>query len=234
MKKQIIVLISLVFLVSLFESCTIEKRIHQRGYHIAWNKSTPVKILKAQPDKIAQESAIPIEIAPEEPAEINEVYASNSEEIIINNSINAKEISRQDTVVPGKSGGNEEYFDRKAEERTPNNYQVVLPGSETANLSLGFGIAAITSPIWVLILVAVLGAASAFSLEAVVMALVIGFFITTLMTILALVTGIHFIRKYGNDPAYTKFKQRAVTGIVLASIVPGLILISMILAFAMA
>jgi len=234
MKKHIIVLISLVFLVSLFESCTVEKRIHQRGYHIAWNKSIRGKHVPVRTEELAQESKVSNEITPTEPTDIKEVFASNSDELILDHSINAKEISRQDTVVPGKSGGNEEYFNRNANERTPNTYSGELPGREEANLSLGFGIAAITSPIWVLILVALLGAASAFSLEAVVMAMVVGFLVFIVMTIAAVVMGAHFLKRYGKDPAYAKYKQRAVTGIVLASIIPGLILMSLILAIAMA
>jgi hypothetical protein len=36
MKKILFGIISLVFIASTFSSCTIEKRIHQDGYHITW------------------------------------------------------------------------------------------------------------------------------------------------------------------------------------------------------
>lgn len=223
MKKATSKIAIVLMATTFFTSCTIHKRVHQRGYHIAWSAFKNSKNKTEHSKETANNSTENPSIIEGYQADEKVLYSSTSDEIILENVENATVVNGQDTVVPGKSGSNDEYFDRKANEANVSNYSRELPGKEQANLSLGFGIVAITSPLWTLVLIMLLGAASSFALEAVATAMVIGILVASLMIILALAMGISFIKKHGKDPAYAQYKQRAVTGIVLASIIPGIV-----------
>lgn len=233
MKKYFFTLISLVFLVSIFESCTLHKRVHQRGYHIAWTAFKKSKNSTNQSKETEEKSREKTNFLEIYQADDLALSTSISDELIYENQEEVTVVHRQDTVVPSKPETNEEYFDRRTNQQQETNYTGDLPGKEQANLALAFGIVAITAPIWTFVLIAVLAAGSSFALEAVAMAMVVGILLAVLMIVAALAMGISFLKKYGKDSAYMKYKQRAVTGIVLASIIPGIIFLSIILAIAM-
>ena len=220
-------------IILVLSSCTIHKRVHQRGYHIAWSATHKTKrqpVETPETSEKTKEHFSPIEIY--QPDEI--LYSSSSSnELVLENKEKINSTNRQDTIVPTQTNSNEEYFDRKTA-NTPSTIQTSnLPGKEQANLALAFGIIAITSPVWILLLSLTLAAASSMILETLAFFFVIGIIALLIFTVATFVLSIGFLKKHGNDPAYAMYRNRAITGLILASIYPGIVLISIILAMAM-
>ncbi|MFM2316352.1 MAG: hypothetical protein RLZZ155_684, partial [Bacteroidota bacterium] len=162
MKKLILGITCLLIIASSFSSCTVEKRVHQDGYHISWKHkhASPSEIKSTQ---IETEEAITAPIHKEEITpnvhSSETLFASNSEDIVLLPQKRTFNQSKKDTVIPDQAKNQEEYFS--------NNYTNALPTNELkdtklANWALGLGIASISAPVWgvllFLLIVGILGA----------------------------------------------------------------------------
>ena len=239
MKKLILGITSFVFIASSFSSCTIQKRLHQDGYHISWkfNHTQPSeKLLKTY----EEQSTVLENTSPETNPNFHsvETISANSNQdndLILTPKKTVLVESSADTIVPDQTKQQEEYFS--------NNYTNPLPTNELqdtklANWALGLGIGAVSSPLWVtllfLLLFALVGATwSGVSVwTALGLAIIAGGGIFITLEVLAITFAIRFLRMHGNDPNYRKYRSRAITGLILAGIYPALILLNIIIGLA--
>jgi hypothetical protein len=247
MKKSLFGIITFLTLSVLFNSCQIEKRLYQDGYHISWNRSLFSKkiaaVQKTNQTEIfeaeIEETQNPIPSLAEPNAHSVETLSSSSIEnnelmIAPKKSHFIKSIS--DTIIPDQPKQQEEYFN--------NNYTNPLPTNELqdtklANWALGLGIASISAPVWgvllFLLIVGILGASwssigiwTAFGI-----AILGGGVLFIAMEILAITFAIRFLRLHAKDPNYRKYRSRAITGLILAGIYPALMLLNIIIGLAM-
>jgi membrane protein implicated in regulation of membrane protease activity/uncharacterized protein YlzI (FlbEa/FlbD family) len=250
MKKLFFVFIACLTLSTLLNSCSIEKRLHQDGYHISWshrlfsNKNEgSYEIAKKKivdHDIYSTENSIdqnPVNLPPEPNNHSVETISANTSETLTL-SARKKSIvnSPIDTITPKEETKQEEYFS--------NNYTNPLPTNELqdtklANWALGLGIGAVSSPLWVtllfLLLFALVGAtwSGVSAWTALGLAIIVGGGIFITLEILAITFAIRFLRMHGKDPNYRKYRSRAITGLILAGIYPAIMLLNIIIGLAM-
>ena len=247
MKKSLFGIISCLTLSVLFNSCQMEKRLYQDGYHISWNRSIFSKkiadVQKTNQTKIVEaeieETQNPVPSLAEPNDHSVETLSSSSIEnnhLIITPKQSHLIKSISDTIIPDQSKQQEEYFS--------NNYTNPLPTNELqdtklANWALGLGIGAVSSPLWVtllfLLLFALVGATwSGVSVwTALGLAIIAGGGIFITLEVLAITFAIRFLRMHGKDPNYRKYRSRAITGLILAGIYPAIMLLNIIIGLAM-
>jgi hypothetical protein len=250
MKKLFFVFIACLTLSTLLNSCSIEKRLHQDGYHISWshrlfsNKNGgSYEIAKKKivdHDIYSTENSIdqnPVNLPSEPNNHSVEIISANTSETLTL-SARKKSIvnSPIDTITPKEETKQEEYFS--------NNYTNPLPTNELqdtklANWALGLGIGAVSSPLWVtllfLLLFALVGAtwSGVSAWTALGLAIIVGGGIFITLEILAITFAIRFLRMHGKDPNYRKYRSRAITGLILAGIYPAIMLLNIIIGLAM-
>ena len=250
MKKLFFVFIACLTLSTLLNSCSIEKRLHQDGYHISWshrlfsNKNEgSYEIAKKKivdHDIYSTENSIdqnPVNI-PSEPNNhsVETISANTSETLTLSARKKSIVNSPIDTITPKEETKQEEYFS--------NNYTNPLPTNELqdtklANWALGLGIGAVSSPLWVtllfLLLFALVGAtwSGVSAWTALGLAIIVGGGIFITLEILAITFAIRFLRMHGKDPNYRKYRSRAITGLILAGIYPAIMLLNIIIGLAM-
>jgi hypothetical protein len=240
MKKVIFGIACTLILASLFNSCTIEKRIYQDGYHVSWKHKLSPAEEKVQSIEFEQTEANNSQMLQEEIVpnvhSAEELSANTSEEITFEPKKRSVIQPEKDTVIPDQPKTQEEYFS--------NNYTNALPTNELqdtklANWALGLGIASISAPVWGVLLffliVGILGASwssigiwTAFGI-----AILAGGALFVAMEILAITFAIRFLRLHAKDPNYRKYRSRAITGLILAGIYPALMLLNIIIGLAM-
>lgn len=239
MKKLILGITTFIFIASSFSSCTVEKRVHEDGYHISWKqKHAPASGIR--PTRIDQPQAetppiVHEEITPNVHSE-ESISASNSENIVIQPQRFIILLAKKDTVIPDQPKAQEEYFSNTY---TPPTRPDELQDIKLANWALGLGIGAVSSPLWVtllfLLLFALVGATwsgvSAWTALGITIIVGGGIFIT--LEILAITCAIRFLRLHGKDPNYRKYRHRAITGLILAGIYPAIMLLNIIIGLAM-
>jgi len=246
MKKIILGITSLIFIASSFSSCTVEKRVHQDGYHISW-KHRHVSPSEIQSEQTVQVIVEPTPLLPIEKPNVYSVETLSSDvapdnAVQINprrkiSSLAPKPMSSSDTVIPKQETQHDEYFSNNY--TTPSR-TVDQEDSKLANWALGLGIGALTAPVWITLLFflffALLGASwSGVGVwTALALAILIGGGIFITLEALAITFAIRFLRKHGKDPKYAKYRTRAIVGLVLAGIYPALMVINIILAIALA
>jgi hypothetical protein len=239
MKKILFGIISVLVIASSLSSCTVEKRVHQDGYHISW------KHRHAAPADNASEIALHEEVViPETPALTREklnvhseesISASNSENLVIQPQRRIILLAKKDTVIPDQPKTQEEYFSNTY---TPPARPDELQDIKLANWALGLGIGAVSAPVWGLVLFFILAAllsasSSSYSIWAAFgFAFLLGGALFITMEILAIVFAIRFLKLHAKDPNYTKYRKRAITALILAGIYPALLLLNIILALA--
>jgi hypothetical protein len=242
MKKILFGIISLVFIASTFSSCTIEKRIHQDGYHITWKHrhAAPLETdLSAENILVVEETLqTNYEIPQSNVHSVETISASSNQDndLILTPKKNILVGSSIDTIVPNPTKQQEEYFS--------NNYTAPSRPSELqdiklANWALGLGIGAISAPVWGLLLLALIVALAGATWSSINIWATLGIaflaggaiFIT--LEILAITFAIRFLRMHGKDPNYRKYRSRAITGLILASIYPALMVLNIIIGLAM-
>lgn len=233
--------ICLVILTIAFSSCSVEKRIHQDGYHITWkhrHASSSESNESVENMPAVKESLQTISESPQSNVHLAETISASSNQtndLILTPKRTVSILSHADTVVPDPNKQQEEYFS--------NNYTNPLPTNELqdtklANWALGLGIGAVSSPLWVtilfLLLFAIVGASwSSVSVwTALGLAFILGGGIFITLEILAFTLAIRFLRMHGKDPNYRKYRSRAITGLILASIYPALMLLNIIISLA--
>ena len=250
MKKIFFVFIACLTLSTLLNSCSIEKRLHQDGYHISWshrlfsNKNEgSYEIAKKKivdHDVYSAENSIdqnPVNL-PSEPNNhsVETISANTSETLTLSARKKSIVNSPIDTITPKEETKQEEYFS--------NNYTNPLPTNELqdtklANWALGLGIGAVSSPLWVtllfLLLFALVGAtwSGVSAWTALGLAIIVGGGIFITLEILAITFAIRFLRMHGKDPNYRKYRSRAITGLILAGIYPAIMLLNIIIGLAM-
>ena len=245
MKKIFFVFIACLTLSTLLNSCSIEKRLHQDGYHISWshrlfsNKNEgSYEIAKKKivdHDIYSTENSIdqnPVNI-PSEPNNhsVETTSANTSETLILSARKKSIVNSPIDTITPKEETKQEEYFS--------NNYTNPLPTNELqdtklANWALGLGIGALSAPVLGFVIAIIL--AILFSIDgltALGLAILLGAGIFIVLEILAITFAIRFLRMHGKDPNYRKYRSRAITGLILAGIYPAIMLLNIIIGLAM-
>ena len=234
----------LILVVVFFASCSVEKRVHQNGYHISWKHKHAVAKQFQQPE-YTKEQVCSNEAVESEPNvhSVENLSASSegSSEIAISPrkkilSTIQTHFSQVDTVIPKQETQHEEYFSNNYTAPTrPNELQ----DTKLANWALGLGIGAVSTPVWVVILFvlvfAIAGAtwSSGTGWAALGLAFLLGGGIFLTLEILAITFAVRFLRMLAKDPNYARYRSRAITGLVLAGIYPALILINMLLSLAM-
>ena len=223
-----------------FSSCTVEKRVHQDGYHISWKHkhTSPSEIKSTQVENPEAITTPPVteEIIPNVHS-IETLSASNSEDLVINSKKRTAFSTKKDTIIPDEDKSQEEYFS--------NNYTNALPTNELqdtklANWALGLGIGAVSAPVWgtlLFFLITLLIGATWSSINiwsAFALALLVGGGLFITMEILAITFAVRFLRMHAKDPNYRKYRSRAITGLILAGIYPAIILVNLILGIAFA
>ena len=245
MKKLFFVFIACLTLSTLLNSCSIEKRLHQDGYHISWshrlfsNKNEgSYEIAKKKivdHDVYSAENSIdqnPVNI-PSEPNNhsVETISANTSETLTLSARKKSIVNSPIDTITPKEETKQEEYFS--------NNYTNPLPTNELqdtklANWALGLGIGALSAPVLGFVIAIIL--AILFSIDgltALGLAIFLGAGIFIVLEILAITFAIRFLRMHGKDPNYRKYRSRAITGLILAGIYPAIMLLNIIIGLAM-
>ncbi len=222
-----------------FSACTVEKRVHQDGYHISWKHrhAVPSEKYSVQivQNKIESPEIAAIENPNEHSVEMISASASAHEELITSKPISTfsfKTVSAtQDTVVPKQESQHEEYFSNNYISREqPQD----IRDQQLANWALGLGIASVSTPIWATILFLGIGAAAGFSWALLGVSVFIGVALFLALEITAIIFATRFLRRRGKDPEYRKYRSRAITGLVLAGIYPALMVINIILAIVLA
>jgi hypothetical protein len=244
MKNFILGFSALLIISSCFTSCTIEKRIHQEGYHISW-KHRHAKPSEIFQNKGSEEDTAELGYTPADQELENHARANSIESLSSNISESLPVFTKkknfihhnQDTVIPEQKTQQEEYFNNTYKApTTPNELQ----DTKLANWALGLGIGAVSAPIWstllFLLIFAIAGASwsSTTAWTALGLAFLLGGGLFIALEILAITFGVRFLRMHAKDPLYYKYKGRAITGLVLAGIYPALILINIILAIFLA
>ena len=239
MKKLILGITSFVFIASSFSSCTIEKRVHQEGYHVSW-KHKHASASEIKSTQIDNSPAIISPILHEEITpnvhSVETISASNSENIVIQPQKRNVLQAKKDTVIPDQPKTQEEYFSNTY---TPPARPDELQDIKLANWALGLGIGAISAPVWGLLLFFILGfffgaMGSSVSIYAIVgIGFLIGIALFLAMEILAITFAVRFLKLHAKDPNYRKYRSRAITGLILAGIYPALILLNILIGLAM-
>jgi hypothetical protein len=219
-----------------FSSCSVEKRIHQDGYHISWKHRHSASSELIQTNEIS--SAEEVVIASEQDVPQSNVHSvetisassNESTELILPTKKSSFILSKNDTIVPDQTKQQEEYFS--------NNYTNPLPTNELqdtklADWALGLGIGSIATPVWATILFLGIGAATGFSWALLGASILIGVALFLALEILSITLAIRFLRLHGKDPNYRKYRSRAITGLILAGIYPALMLLNIIIGLAM-
>lgn len=242
MKKLFLGITAIAILSASITSCTVEKRVHQDGYHISWKHrhSAPSELKQTNEISSAEELVVPS--APEVPQpnvhSVEAISASSNEstELILPTNKSFFIQSKNDTIIPDQQKQQEEYFS--------NNYTNPLPTNELqdtklADWALGLGIGALTSPVWITLLFFLIflltGAtwSTGMALAALWLALLVGGGVFITLEVLAITFAIRFLRLHGKDPNYRKYRSRAITGLILAGIYPALMLLNIIIGLAM-
>jgi hypothetical protein len=245
MKKLILGIISLIFIASSFSSCTVEKRVHQDGYHISWKHRhvSPSEIQSEQTVHTSVEpaSSLPIDKPNVHSVETLSASSAVEQELVLTPkkpaNISYAASTSSDTIVPSQSTQHEEYFSNNY---TPPSQANNPNDAKLANWSLGLGIAALSAPVWITLLFflvfalvgATMSTVSVWTALGLAVLLGGGIFIT--LEVLAITFAIRFLRAHGKDPNYTKYRKRAITALILAGIYPALMAINIILAIALA
>jgi len=250
MKKLFFVFIACLTLSTLLNSCSIEKRLHQDGYHISWshrlfsNKNEgSYEIAKKKivdHDIYSTENSIdqnPVNLPPEPNNHSVETISANaSESMTLSPRKKASVNSPIDTITPKEETKQEEYFSNSyAAPVRPNE----LKDAKLANWALGLGIGALSAPVWGLLLFALIAAIvggtwSSISIwTAIGIAFLAGGAIFLTMEILAITFAIRFLRLHAKDPNYSKYRHRAITGLILAGIYPAIMLLNIIIGLAL-
>jgi len=239
MKKLILGITTLIFIASSFSSCTVEKRVHQEGYHVSWKHkhaaASEIKSTQIEQSQVINDPIFHQEITPNVHS-VETVSASNSENIVIQpqkrNVIQAK----KDTVIPDQPITQEEYFSNTY---TPPARPDELQDIKLANWALGLGIGAVSAPVWGLLLFFILGfffgaMGSSVSIYAIIgIGFLIGIALFLALEILAITFAVRFLKLHAKDPNYHKYRSRAITGLILAGIYPALILLNILIGLAM-
>jgi len=242
MKKLFLSIIVIAILSATFTSCSVEKRVHQDGYHISWKHRRSDAIEQSQLSKNITPEEKPIETIPDQytPNVHSEVVlsANSAEEpeliLPLKKLIRAKLIA--DTIVPTEQKQQEEYYRNSYSEPIHNKKTTDV---KLANWALGLGIAAFTSPVWIsllfLLIFALIGASwSSISIWTVIgLAILIGGGIFITLEVLAITFAIRYLRKFGKNPYYRKYRSRAITGLILAGIYPAILLLNIIIGLAL-
>jgi len=240
MKKLILGITSLIFIASSFSSCTIQKRVHQDGYHISWKHrhTQPAEIAPTEYEAVSEDST------PETNPNIHSVEtisaSSSLEQEVITPSRKSilsikSDYVNSDTIVPTQEPQHEEYFSNTY---TPPARPDELQDIKLANWALGLGIGAVSAPIWGLVLFFLVGfffgaMGSSVSIYAIIgIGFLIGISLFLAMEILAITFAIRFLKLHDKDPNYRKYRSRAITGLILAGIYPALMLINIMLGLA--
>ena len=235
MKKILFGIISLVFIASSFSSCSVEKRIHQDGYHITWKHRHSAPADNASEIALHEEVVI-LEtpaLTPEKPNVHSEesISASNSENIVIQPQRAIILLAKKDTVIPDQPKTQEEYFSNTyTTPARPDELQDI----KLANWALGLGIGSLSSPVLGLLIAFIL--AILFSIDGLTalglaFLLVAGIFIV--LEVLTITFATRFLKLHAKDPNYFKYRKRAITGLILAGIYPAIILLNIIIGLAM-
>jgi len=227
-----------------FSSCTVEKRIYQDGYHVSLNRHFFSKH-KIDQNKIEDQIStqnnlssgdIPVFLDSKPNVHsIETISVSSNERLILSPKVKTIVNLPKDTVIPKEEIKQEEYFDK--------NYSVPIQNKELqdvklANWALGLGIGSVSAPFWIfmlfLLIAAVVGASwSSINVwAALFIALLLGGSLFIVMEILAIVFAVRFLRLHAKDPNYRKYRSRAITGLILASIYPALIVLNIFLTLA--
>jgi hypothetical protein len=242
-------ILSLVLIILSFSACTFEKRVYQDGYHISWGRHL-FSNKNEGTDEIAKKKIVENNISTTEKAitqtpvhleaEPNihsgtTISANASESLTLSPRKKASVNSPIDTITPKEETKQEEYFSNSyAAPVRPNE----LKDAKLANWALGLGIGALSAPVWGLLLFALIAAIvggtwSSISIwTAIGIAFLAGGAIFLTMEILAITFAIRFLRLHAKDPNYSKYRHRAITGLILAGIYPALMLLNIILALA--
>lgn len=242
MKKLFLGITAIAILSAAFTSCTVEKRVHQDGYHISWKHRHSAPSELTQANEISSTEEVVVTPTPEvtQPNvhSVENISASSNEStaLILPTKKSSFIQSKNDTIVPDQPKQQEEYFS--------NNYTNPLPTNELqdtklADWALGLGIGAVTSPAWISLLFFLIflstGAtwSTGMALAALWLAFLVGGGIFITLEVMAITFAIRFLRLHGNDPNYRKYRSRAITGLILAGIYPALILLNIIIGAAM-
>lgn len=237
MKKLFLGISAIAILSASFSSCTIEKRVHQDGYHISWKHrhSAPSELSKTNEISSTEEVVVTstLEVPQPNVHSVETISASSNEStaLILPTKKSSFIQSKNDTIVPDQPKQQEEYFS--------NNYVSTsqpqdIQDQQLANWALGLGIASVATPIWAAILFLSIGAATGFSWALLGVSILIGSALFIALEITAITFAIRFLRRRGKDPEYRKYRSRAITGLILASIYPALMVINIILAIMLA
>lgn len=242
MKQTLPTLFCLLIVATYFSSCSVEKRVHQDGYHISRKHRHSAAEEFTQTNEISSmmEVVVPSALEISQPndhlVEPISAHSNHDNVIILLAKKNPLFKSQNDTIVPDKPKQQEEYFS--------NNYTNPLPTNELqdtklANWALGLGIASLSTPVWGLLLfLALIGIFGAVSTNigiwtAFGIAILAGGALFVAMEILAITFAVRFLRLHAKDPNYRKYRSRAITGLILAGIYPALILLNIIVGLAM-
>lgn len=235
MKKLIIGFSVIALLSAIFSSCTIEKRLHQDGFHISWkNRHHAPSDLSQQNEITAIEEFSPTHLETALPnvysVETITVSSNESTEPILLTKKTSLIQSKSDTIVPDQSRQQEEYFSNNYVSR---DQPIDIQDKQLANWALGLGIGSVATPVWASILFFSIGAATGFSWALLGVSLIIGLTLFLALEITAITFAIRFLRRRGKDPEYLKYRSRAITGLILAGIYPALVLLNIIISIAL-
>jgi len=239
MKKLILGITTLIFIASSFSSCTVEKRVHQEGYHVSWKHkhaaASEIKSTQIDQSQVINDPIFHQEITPNVHS-VESVSASNSENIVIQPKEHNVLQAKKDTVIPDQPKTQEEYFSNTY---TPPARPDELQDIKLANWALGLGIGAVSAPVWGLVLFFLVGfffgaMGSSVSIYAIIgIGFLIGIALFLALEILAITFAIRFLKLHAKNPNYFKYRKRAITGLILAGIYPALILLNIIFGLAM-
>jgi len=239
MKKLILGITTLIFIASSFSSCTVEKRVHQEGYHVSWKHkhaaASEIKSTQIEQSQVINDPIFHQEITPYVHS-VETISASNSENIVIQPQRRNILLAKKDTVIPDQPITQEEYFSNTY---TPPARPDELQDIKLANWALGLGIGAVSAPVWGLLLFFILGfffgaMGSSVSIYAIIgIGFLIGIALFLALEILAITFAVRFLKLHAKDPNYHKYRSRAITGLILAGIYPALILLNILIGLAM-
>ena len=231
MKKLILGITTFIFIASFFSSCTVEKRLHQDGYHISWKHRHVAPADNASEIALHEEVVI-LEtpaLTPEKPNvhSVESISASNSENIVIQPQRRTILQAKKDTVIPDQPKTQEEYFSNTY---TPPARPDELQDIKLANWALGLGIGALSAPVLGLVIAIIL--AILFSIDgltALGLAIFLGAGIFIVLEVLTITFATRFLKLHAKDPNYFKYRKRAITALILAGIYLALILLIIII-----
>lgn len=237
MKKLIFGISAIALLSTTFSSCTVEKRVHQDGYHISWKHRHSIPSELTQTNEISSIEEVVVTSTQEVPQpnvhSVETISASSNEStaLILPTKKSSFILSKNDTIVPEQPKQQEEYFSNNY---VSTNQPLDIQDQQLANWALGLGIGSVATPIWAAILFFTIGAATGFSWALLGLSLLIGSALFIALEITAITFAIRFLRRRGKDPEYSKYRSRAITGLILSGIYPALIVINIILGILLA